>query len=230
LIVILMLALLVPGSGFSASAADWPLRRDLVVARYASKGGQVPGPELVDRTLALVGGQPITLSDARAALALGLVDSAPGSPSPMDDGLARLIQRELILREVQRYAPPAPSESAVDERLEKIRGRFPDAAAMNRVLDANGFTEARLRAWVRDDLRTEAYLVQRFASATAPADTEIAREYLQSKAAYDRKFATFEAAAAAIRQLLIESRRRQLVVDWLSDLERRTEIVLLDPR
>jgi hypothetical protein len=35
----------------------------------------------------------------------------------------------------------------------------------------------------------------------------------------------------AIRQLLVESRRRQLIVDWVSDLERRTEIVLLpDPR
>lgn len=149
----------------------------------------------------------------------------------MGDGLARLIQRELILREVQRYAPPAPSESAVDERLEMIRGRFPDAAAMNRVLDANGFTEVRLRAWMRDDLRTETYLVQRFASATAPADAEVAREYSQSKAAYDRKFTTFEEAAPAIRQQLIESRRRQLIVDWVSDLERRTEIVLLpDPR
>ncbi len=31
-------------------------------------------PELIDRTLAIVGGQAITLSDARAAIALGLVD------------------------------------------------------------------------------------------------------------------------------------------------------------
>ena len=183
--------------------------------------------ELVDRTLALVGGQPITLSDARAALALGLIEIGPGSAAPMSDGVARLIQRELILREVQRYAPAAPSDAAIDERLEKIRGRFPDAAAMNRVLVANGFTEARLRGWVRDDLRTESYLAQRFASATVPADPEIAREYTQSKAAYDQKFSTFEEAAPAIRQMLIETRRRQLIVDWVSDLERRTEIVLL---
>ena len=84
---------------------------------------------------------------------------------------------------------------------------------------------------MRDDLRTDAYLAQRFASATAPADAEIAREYTQSKAVYDQKFATFEEAAPAIRQQLVESRRRQLIVDWVSDLERRTEIVLLpDPR
>lgn len=207
---LLILALLVPGSRF-----------------------QVPdvNQELVDRTLALVGGQPITLSDARAALALGLVEIGPGSPASIGEAVTRLIQRELMLREVQRYAPAAPSESAVDERLERIRARFADAAAMHRVLDANGFSDARLRAWVRDDLRTESYLAQRFASATVPADAEIAREYAQSKAVYDQKFATFEEAVPAIRQRLVESRRRQLIVDWVSDLERRTEIVLLpDPR
>jgi hypothetical protein len=215
----MLLWFLVPGSGFPVG-----------VPGPGTEPNQVPGTgnqELVDRTLALVGGQPITLSDARAALALGLIDIAPGSTTPMGNGITLLIQRELILREVQRYAPAAPSDSAVEERLERIRGRFPDAAAMNRVLEANGFTDARLRAWVRDDLRTEAYLAQRFASATAPADAEIAREYAQSKAAYDQKFATFEEAAPAIRQRLTESRRRQLIVDWVSDLERRTEIVLL---
>jgi len=210
--------------------------RPLLLAILIGWGGgnREPGTgnqELVDRTLALVGGQPITLSDARAALALGLIEIAPGSAAPMSNDVARLIQRELILREVQRYAPAAPSDAAIDERLEKIRGRFPDSAAMNRVLVANGFTDARLRAWVRDDLRTESYLAQRFASATAPADPEIAREYTQSKAAYDQKFSTFEEAAPAIRQMLIETRRRQLIVDWVSDLERRTEIVLLpEPR
>lgn len=211
--------LLVTGSSFPVSVLANPTEPNLEP--------RIRNQELVDRTLALVGGQPITLSDARAALALGLIDSAPGSTAPMGNGIALLIQRELILREVQRYAPAAPSESAVDERLEKIRARFPDQATMTRVLEANGFTDARLRGWVRDDLRTEAYLAQRFASATVPADAEIAREYTQSRADYDQKYASFEEAAPAIRQRLTESRRRQLIVDWVSDLERRTEIVLL---
>jgi hypothetical protein len=185
--------------------------------------------ELVDRTLALVGGQPITLSDARGALALGLIDA--GSPSRIDDVAGRLIQRELILREVQRYAPGAPPESVVDTRLEQVRKRFADAAAMNRVLEANGFTEARLRAWLRDDVRTESYLAQRFASASTPTDADIAREYTASKAEYDTRFATFEQATPAIRERLVQLRRAQLIIDWVSDLERRTEIVRLpDPQ
>jgi hypothetical protein len=184
--------------------------------------------ELLDRTLALVGGQPITLSDARGALALGLIDAPPGS---IGDATAALIRRELILREVQRYAPGAPSESVVDARLEQVRKRFADAAAMHRVLEANGFTEARLRAWLRDDLRTESYLAQRFASASTPTDADLAREYTDRKADYDKRFATFEQATPAIRERLVELRRSQLIIDWVSDLERRTEIVRMrDPQ
>jgi hypothetical protein len=198
----------------------------LVTGSLVPVGAQEP----LDRTLALVGGQPITLSDVRVARALHLID-VDASPSAVADAVSRLIQRALILREVQRYSPAAPSESAIDEGIEKIRARFPNAAAMSRVLEANAFSEARLRGWVRDDLRTEAYLAQRFASATTPADAEIERQYLQSKAAYDKKFASFEDAKPAIRQELIEGRRTQLIFDWLSDLERRTEIVRLpDPR
>jgi hypothetical protein len=184
-------------------------------------------PELVDRTLALVGGQPITLSDARGAVALGLIEAG----ASIGDATAALIRRELILREVQRYAPGAPTDSAVEARLDQVRKRFAGAAAMGRVLEAHGFTEARLRAWVRDDLRTEAYLAQRFASASTPTDADIAREYTDRKADYDQRFATFEQAAPAIRDRLIELRRAQLIIDWVSDLERRTEIVRMrDPQ
>ena len=147
----------------------------------------VAQPDLIERTLALVGGQPITLGDTRAATALGLLDA---NLSPSSNVLSRMVDRELILREVQRYGPAAPGETAVDARLEEIQKRFPDAAAMNRVLDSTGFTEVRLRSWIRDDLRAQAYLAQRFASATAAT-------------------------------------RIELINDWLADLRRRTDVVIL---
>ena len=146
-------------------------------------------PDILDRTLALVGGQPITLSDVRAAIELGLFEGT--STTNVSDMTNRLVDRELILREVQRYAPPAPADSAVDTRVSEITKRFASTIAFMKVLETHGFTEIRLRAWVRDDLRTEGYLAQRFASAETP------------------------------------ERRRELVVDWLSDLRRRTDVVIL---
>lgn len=145
-------------------------------------------PEILDRTLALVGGQAITLSDVRAAIELGLIE---GGTSNVAEMTARLVDRELILREVQRYAPPAPPDSAIDARLGEITKRFASPAALMKVLETHGFSEDRLRAWVRDDLRSEGYLAQRFASAGTP------------------------------------ERRQELVVDWLSDLRRRIDVVIV---
>jgi hypothetical protein len=179
-------------------------------------------PELLDRTLALVGGQAITLSDVRAAIALRLVDDPA---LPVADVASRLVDRELILREVQRYAPPAPEEAAVEARLDEIRAKV--AGPLAATLAAHGFTETRLRAWVRDDLRTQAYLAQRFASASQPSDSEVAAAYTRQRAEFDKAGLTFEQAAPQIRERLIDARRRELVVDWLSDLRRRTDVVIL---
>lgn len=95
------------------------------------------------------------------------------------------------------------------------------------MLELYGFTETRLRAWVRDDLRTQAYLAQRFASASTPTDTEIAQAYARARAEFDKAGQTFEQAAPIIRDRLVASRRAELIADWVSDLRRRTDVVIV---
>ncbi len=189
-----------------------------------AKAAAQPG-ELIERTLAIVGTQAITLGDARAAIRFGLVEAEPGA-NPVA-ATQTLVDRELMLREVQRYAPPPPSEGAVDARMEEIRRRLGGAAGWGTALAEAGFTETRLRAWVRDDLRTVAYLAQRFASASTPTDAEITAAYARQRAEFERSGTTFEQAAPILRSRLEASRRRELIADWVSDLRRRTDVVLL---
>jgi hypothetical protein len=201
----------------------------LAILMVTGAGNREPGTghqELLDRTLAIVGGQPITLSDARAVVALGLIE-AERAPDPIPDVALQMVDRELVLREVQRYAPAAPAESAVEARLDEIRKRFADAAALARVLDVHGFTEDRLKAWIRDDLRTTGYLAQRFASASTPSDQEISAAYARAKAEFDQQGLSFDRAIPIVRDRLIASRRRELIADWVSDLRRRTDVVIL---
>lgn len=175
--------------------------------------------------MAIVGGQAITLSDARAAITFKFVDVG-ASVEPEQTATARLVDRELMLREVRRYAPPAPSEAAIEARLSDIRKGF-SGPSFARALELAGFTEARLRAWVRDDLRTQAYLAQRFVTASAPTDIEIASAYAQQKEAFDRAGTTLADATPVLREQLIASRRRELIADWVADLRRRTDVILL---
>jgi hypothetical protein len=182
--------------------------------------------ELIDRTLAIVGGQVITLTDTRAATSLGLIEIGKSS-DPIDSATTLLVERELILREVQRYAPPEPADSAIDARVEIVRQRFADAAAFTRALETAGFSDVRLRAWVRDDLRIQAYLAQRFAAAGVPTEQEIALAYTSRRAEFERAGTSFEEAAPLLREQLSVARRRELITDWVADLRRRTEVVLL---
>lgn len=124
--------------------------------------------EIIDRVMAVVAGRVITLSDTQAAVRLGLV-SAENVAGTTADALDRLVERALVLAEVARYAPSEPLPEAIAQRLAAVNRRFPSAAALTVVLAETGYSETRLREFVRDDVRIEIYLEQRFAGAQ-PAD------------------------------------------------------------
>jgi hypothetical protein len=119
--------------------------------------------ETIDRVLAVVAGQLITLTDVTAATDLGL-QSPGGAADPVRAVLDRLIDRELVLAEVDRYAPAEPTAEAVDRQVQVVRQRFPSAAAFDAALARSGIDEKHLRETVRQDLRMRAYLDQRFSA------------------------------------------------------------------
>jgi len=120
--------------------------------------------EVLDRVLAVVGGQLITLTDVTAARDLGL-QSADNQSDPVRAILSKLIDRELVLAEVERYAPAEPSADAVDREVARVRTRFTNAETFDAVLARSGLDEKNLRETLRQDLRIQAYEDQRFAAA-----------------------------------------------------------------
>jgi hypothetical protein len=121
-----------------------------------------PG-EIIDRILAIVAGDVITQSDVRLARDLQLVSPNP-SNDPTREILTVLIERALVLAEVERYAPPEPASGEIDRRLQTIRARFPSPEAYEAALSRAGVEERHVRERLRQDLRIEAYIAERFAS------------------------------------------------------------------
>jgi hypothetical protein len=117
--------------------------------------------EVIDRVLAVVSGSLITLSDVNAAFDLGLVTPRP-SNDPIREVLSTLIDRELQLAEVDRYAPPEPSAADVDREVQTVQSRFTTPAAFEEVLARSGIDLAHLRETMRENLRIRGYLAQRF--------------------------------------------------------------------
>lgn len=129
-----------------------------------------PSAEVIDRVMAAVGGQPITLSDVNAALLFRFVEPPAGTRAPLTYALERLIERNLMLTEVDRFQPPEPAPVEIALRIQELEQRAGSPDAFEKALAVTGTSRDQLRRYLRDDLRTATYLNQRFGTNRVPAE------------------------------------------------------------
>jgi hypothetical protein len=184
--------------------------------------------EVIDRILAVVDTQIVTLSDARAALKFALVP-ADVSADPIAAVLQRLIDRRLMLAEVDRYAPPEPAPVAVDAAMAVVERRFKDTLEMEIALNQSAMSREELRRYVRDTLRLETYFQQRFSTVVQPSEDEILLYYREHAAEFTvaGKLQPLEAAREAVRTAVIREQRDVLVRQWVEGLRRRGAVQVL---
>lgn len=138
------------------------LRRKIIVLALLLSAVSTARAEIIERIMAVVGGQPVLLSDVNAALQFRQVDPPAGTADPLTYALDRLIERTLILAEVDRFQPPEPAPVEINLRVAELEQRAGSPAAFTKALAVTGMTPDRLRRLIRDDLRIETYLNQRF--------------------------------------------------------------------
>ncbi len=129
---------------FQISEFRFQIAGALLAAALLVATARVVRAEVIDRVLAVVAGQPITLSDVVGARDLGF-QSADEAADPLRAILSKLIDRELMLAETDRYGPP---EAEFDASVAR-----------------SGIDAQHLRETVRQNLRIAAYLDQRFTAA-----------------------------------------------------------------
>jgi hypothetical protein len=181
--------------------------------------------DVLDRVLATVEGRVITLSDVRAAQALGLIAPEPGA-DPQAFILERLIDRVLVLQEVERYSPPEPDAAAIDRGVAAIRTRSGSDAALEATVRRFGLEPTFVRQWIRNDLRIALYLDQRFAGINEPTAEEIENYRRQHAGELQAAGAPANEASisAAARTRVMLERRDLLAREWIESLRARGQI------
>ena len=201
-------------------------RRQLACAAACvlALAGSVAATEIIDRVLAVVSGDVIMLSDVNAARDLHLLNVEVGS-DPVGEILPRLIDRSLMLAEVERYAPPEPASDLVDRRMQTVQATFPTTQSFETALARVGFDAKHLRERLRQDLRILAYLDQRF---TLPPlnDEDLERYYREHPQGFtqDGRLTPFQQVRQMILEAATAERRQRLVDEWVAGLRRRAEI------
>ena len=184
--------------------------------------------DVIDRILATVGGALILQSDAVAAARFGFVELPPQGDR-LQFTLDRLIERRLMLIEVDRYAPPEPARSLLDERMQQIDQRIGSGERLDALLRETGFSVEQLRLYVRDDLRIESYVQQRFGTAYRPSEEEIFAHYRSHESEFmrDGRVRPFDEVREFARTSLLAERQAAAVREWMAGLRRRTEVNVL---
>jgi hypothetical protein len=185
--------------------------------------------EIIDRILAVVGGDPVMQSDVIAALRFGIVEVPQGTADPVRAAIDLLIDRRLQLTEVNRYLPPEPTPAQLETRLAAIRSRFSTEAAFDAALAEGGLTMELLTARVRETLRIESYRSQRFAVALQPTDDELVQYYRSHEPDFtvQGQLRPFNEVREEVRQRVLSERTDALIRGWTEGLRRRTEVSML---
>ena len=195
--------------------------------------GAWPGQgETLDRILAVVAGHVILQSDVRAFVDLQLVAADYGAGGGAEEEvLTYLIERRLVLDEVERYVAADPPPADVERRMAAVAGHFPSVEEFEAALARAGYTRDDLRQVLRDDMRREAYEENRFGAGALPTEERL-------RAFYDARAGEFveagrplpfgEARPFVLRRFA-EERRAVLVDEWVAGLVRRAQVIRLLP-
>ena len=183
--------------------------------------------ETLDRILAVVAGHVILQSDVRAFVELGLVGANNGAGAAAgDDVLTYLIERRLVLDEVERYVAADPPPDDVERRMTALAERYATEAEFEAALARAGFSADDLRQVLRDDMRREAYVENRFGAVPAPTEEQL-RAYYD---AHGGEFVEagrrlpFREARPLVLLRIAEQRRAELVGEWVAGLVRRGQV------
>ncbi|MBI3263932.1 MAG: hypothetical protein HYZ58_12390 [Acidobacteria bacterium] len=158
-----------------------------------------------------------------AALALGVI-GAPAGPSQESAATEQLIQRQLVLAEVARFAPPEPDAAVVEREIASMKARA--GTRLTSVMQATGIDDARIRDMARDTLRIQAYLNQRFGTTVQVSDEEVMQYYLSHPSEFVRNGMPipFDEAEPTARQRAASARRDATITQWMIDLRARADV------
>ena len=150
-----------------ARAALWAVAL-MATPAVARAQPQAQQPQLVDRIVAIVGQQPILLSQIQEKI---LLDQAAGFKVPEDSAgrmalrrqvLQTMVDDEVLYQRARKdttiTVTDAEVQAAVDQTAQKVRAQFPTDADFRRQILAAGFgTPEEWRRWLNDQQRRQEY-------------------------------------------------------------------------
>jgi hypothetical protein len=185
--------------------------------------------QILDRVVAQVDGQVITLSDLRFEGHVALVErgGAGLSDAPLDEAaLSSALELAIAQRaagaEADRLGSFPLEAQDVEARFAHFVGQFPDHAAFEAFLHASGADESQLRDVLGRALRAERALDARVRLRAQVSEGDVRRAWEAAGSP-----GTFEESRAAIRDRLVRKRYEAAAKEELAKLRAGAQVRII---
>jgi peptidyl-prolyl cis-trans isomerase SurA len=225
----LVIVLLPQGSAYARQAA----------AAAAPASGQRVA---LDRVVAVVNGDLILESDVDAEERFAAFQPF-SEPKPVlrDEVIERLIDRDLILQQLQLQPEPAITDEQVDAQLTTIRKNIPAClaehceteAGWEKFIAGQGFTQDEVRDRWRVRMQVLRFIEERFRMGIRISQAEIDTYYQKTMLpAYEKDKVTPPAEATVadrVQEILLQQRVTVMLDDWLKALRAQGSVRIVKP-
>jgi peptidyl-prolyl cis-trans isomerase SurA len=188
--------------------------------------GALAQAELVDRIVAIIDRDVVTLSEAEQAGEIARARTGASEPEPLISIVERLIESRLVEREVERFTGEPVSPEFVDGALREVRDRFSSETAFREMLAGSGLSEEELRATLRRQIGVARYLEQRFRPLTFVTEEQIEAYYRDEllPSVEGSRPPELSEVSESVRRILEERAFNARVEDWIEGLKARARI------
>jgi hypothetical protein len=191
-------------------------------------------PEIIDRIAVSIGNSVITTSQLDREIRVTAFQNGEKpdfSPAHRRDVAQRMVDQQLIRREMELSNYPLPDPKEAGPLLDQLRmSRYPGDAEFQRALADYGITEQDVKDELLRQLTLLRFIEGRFRPAVHVTEQEI-QDYFEkqikpsAQSTNPRQPVTLEDYRNRIEETLAEKRTDQEVENWLADVRKRTEIV-----
>jgi len=183
--------------------------------------------ELIDRVVASVNNDVVTLSELREAVAFNAALGGKGNGRQLErETREGLINGRLLLQEAYRLKFAEASEQDIAAEVDRLRQRLGSDDAYRAFLDRTGLTEERLGRMLGDRLLIERF-VEKKIGLYARVSRDEAQSYFQDhpNEFKDQRFAQVQKSITAI---LSEQKVSQQLDQYIAELRDRA-VIRLNP-
>jgi peptidyl-prolyl cis-trans isomerase SurA len=185
-------------------------------------GGGPTGAVLVDKILAVVNSDVLTLLDFEDHLALRRVFQPGGGEPDRTVAFAHFVEQTLLRQEARRTRIVQVDDAEVTQQIQTVQQQPDQALELEQVMRDRGLSLRDVHAWLRKQLTARAFIDRRVRLFVRVSEDQISQYYYQHQ--QDIGEPLTDAVREQIRRLLVEQQVNARLVDLVGDLRRKASL------